>query len=385
MHLLSILLIVTIILFVSCMIFVLRRNKKLISDNSLLKTMFDNVNSYVFLIDDKVEVKKTNYYSLNPHIKHDQPLILGNVLRCKNGCDAGFCGTSPYCSKCPIRVNITKSLIGKENFADLETHMQLYTPNHNTVETDVIVDGKYIEINDKPHMVIGVKDITPTKTLQRMYLEEKLKSQRDSKRYQSMINKIISNIKSPFTALNGYVGMFLHAHTDEERTNSAKFIGTHSYFINNWLNDFLNHDLDDKDLNVGEETEKLQNKSDNTYSELLPKLLVSTTDDSIYNKVKDFTVNKFNVEIKQTDVDIAAYAVALYNVYAVVTFLPVDRADTLVRTLHSLKPKLPIVVLINVENKDLINKYSNDPCVFCLNSNFSQKDLIRSLELLEVK
>ncbi len=179
--------------------------------------MLDNLHTYAFLVNENVGVEETNYYALNPEAKRDQPMVLGNVLRCKNGCDSGLCGTSPFCSMCTIRQHISKAFQAGKDFNNVESHMQLYTPDHNVVDTDVVVGGKYVMINDKPHLVVDVKDVTQEKMLENLYIEEKEKSFLDVKRLRGVLEKLASNITSPFNTLNGYVDMFKKAKTEEER------------------------------------------------------------------------------------------------------------------------------------------------------------------------
>ena len=369
---------ITIITCLVISIYVMQKNTYLRNEYLSLKTMFDNMQSYVFLIDSGVNVKHTNYYQLNPDAPKDQPLIFGNVLRCKNGCDAGLCGKSPYCAQCTIREHITNALRMRIDFKNLETHMHIYTTSHNVVETDVVVDGKYVEMNDGSYMVIDVKDITSTKTLQRLYHEEKLKSQRDNKRYLSLISKIIDNISSPFNTLSGYINMFFNAKTSEELENSVKFIGTQSIFIKNWIEDFVSHDIMGQ-IKPDSINSNTKFKS-NDVQTILPKLLVATTNEELFNKIKDYTTNKFSVEMKQSDIDLAVDAVALFNVFAVIVDLPKDRTYNLINTLHRIKPKLPILILTDM----ITEKKNNGTYTIYIDNKFNQTDLINSLNVLEV-
>lgn len=370
---------ITVISCIVILIFVMQRNKYLRNEYLSLKTMFDNIQSNVFLIDSGINVKKTNYYQLNPDAPKADSLILGNVLRCKNGCDAGLCGKSPYCAQCSIREYITNAFRTKNDFKNVESHMHIYTTSHNVVEVDVVVDGKYVEINSDPHMVIDVKDITSTKTLQHLYLEEKLRSQRDSKRYLSLISKIIDNISSPFNTLSGYVSMFLNAKTHEEQENSIKFISTQALSIKNWIEDFVSRDIigqikqDPVQSNARSKSKDIQ--------AVLPKILVTTANIELFNKIKDYTNNKFSVEKGQSDLD--AHAVVTFDVFAVIVDLPDERLDNLIKTLHGIKPKLPILVLTDNIKKDKFKNESNNGYIISLNSNFNQAELMTNLNMLK--
>ena len=345
-----------------------------------LSTIFENMQSYVFLIDSGINVKKTNYYHLNPDAPNTEPLVLGNVLRCKYGRDAGLCGKSPYCEQCSIREYITTAFRTKDDFKNVETHMQIYTISHNLIEIDVVVDGKYVEINDDPYMVIDVKDITSTKALQHLYLEEKLRSQQDNKRYQSLISKFIDNISSPFNTLSGYINMFLDAKTQEEQENCAKFISTQALFIKNWIEDFISHDLIRQvKQDVVHSNERLKS---NDIQAVLPKLLITTANIELFNKIKDYTNNKFSVEMEQSDLDHTIHGVATSDVFAVIVDLAEERLDNLMKALHDIKPKLPIIVLTDNTDKGNL-KYGSSRNTISLSRNFNQTELITNLNLLK--
>ena len=371
---------ITVIACIVILICIMQRNKYLRNEYLSLRTMLENMQSYVFLIDSGINVKQTNYYHLTPDAPDTEPLILGNVLRCKYGRDAGLCGKSPYCEQCSIREYITTAFQTKDDFKNVETHMQIYTISHNLIEIDVVVDGKYVEINDDPYMVIDVKDITSTKALQHLYLEEKLRSQQESKRYQSLISKFIDNISSPFDTLSGYINMFIDAKTQEEHENCAKFINTQALFIKNWIEDFVSHDLIRQvKQDAVHSNERLKS---NDIQAVLPKLLITTTNIELFNKIKDYTNNKFSVEMEQSDLDLAIHDVATSDVFAVIVDLAEERLDNLMKALHDIKPKLPIIVL--TDNTDKGNfKYGSSRNTISLSRNFNQTELITNLNHLK--
>lgn len=111
---------------------------------------------YAFLIDKKFNVKETNFYELNEHVKDDQPYVLGNVLHCQSGCDSGLCGTGIACDTCPIRLIIRNSFRQKRDFSHVAATMHLYDANHEVQSVDVKVDGKFVYLGKEPHFVISV-------------------------------------------------------------------------------------------------------------------------------------------------------------------------------------------------------------------------------------
>lgn len=147
-------------------------------DSTLLRTAINNLGSYVFLIDEQFLVRETNYYALNKLEKSENPKILGNVLECKNGTDAGECGKHLNCRRCPIRNTITKAFNNRGSFVNVETTMRIYDSNKHMTCIDVCATGRFVYIGNKPHMVVSVKDITEDKQLLHTVLEERKEAER---------------------------------------------------------------------------------------------------------------------------------------------------------------------------------------------------------------
>jgi hypothetical protein len=107
-----------------------------------------------FLINRDFEVKATNYFDLNRRMKDDQPHILGNVLHCKTGCDSGLCGTGKACNNCPVRIVIKNAMTMRRHFSQVEATMTLYDEHHEEQETDILADGRYVEVGKKPYIIV---------------------------------------------------------------------------------------------------------------------------------------------------------------------------------------------------------------------------------------
>ena len=94
---------------------------------------------------------------------------MGNQLRCKNGEDAGICGTHELCADCPVRAAITGVFRTKKGFSGLEVPMVLYTSDDHTetVDCDVSVAGNFLTVAGQPRVVLTVSDISAQKRTQR--------------------------------------------------------------------------------------------------------------------------------------------------------------------------------------------------------------------------
>jgi hypothetical protein len=131
-------------------------------DNRKLRAMIDSQEDYYFLVDKTFEVKETNYCA-NSQPKSEEPLILGNVLHCKNAVESGRCGHAGACKSCPIRFVINKSFERADDFSDLEACMEVYDGTNKLVDMDVMLDGHYITLKDEGHLVVNVKNTTNEK------------------------------------------------------------------------------------------------------------------------------------------------------------------------------------------------------------------------------
>ena len=131
--------------------------------------IFRNVAAYLLLIDPDFNVLQTNYRSATGTAPQAVPPKVGNLLRCRNGEDAGVCGTHELCADCPVRAAITGVFRTKKGFSGLEVPMVLYTSDDRTatVDCDVSVAGNFLTVAGQPRVVLTVSDISAQKRTQR--------------------------------------------------------------------------------------------------------------------------------------------------------------------------------------------------------------------------
>ena len=131
--------------------------------------IFRNVAAYLLLIDPDFNVLQTNYRSATGTAPQAVPPKVGNLLRCRNGEDAGVCGTHELCADCPVRAAITGVFRTKKGFSGLEVPMVLYTSDDHTetVDCDVSVAGNFLTVAGQPRVVLTVSDISAQKRTQR--------------------------------------------------------------------------------------------------------------------------------------------------------------------------------------------------------------------------
>ena len=122
----------------------------------LQQTVEQCSDKYCFLVDRDLQVKATNFYSLNSNSTETPTYMLGNVIHCQTACDSGFCGTGIACRTCPVRVVLKNSFQLKRNFNHVTAQMHLYDDDHQVKEVDVNVDGQLVYVGFEPHFIVKV-------------------------------------------------------------------------------------------------------------------------------------------------------------------------------------------------------------------------------------
>ena len=80
--------------------------------------IFRNVAAYLLLIDPDFNVLQTNYRSATGTAPKAVPPKVGNLLRCRNGEDAGVCGTHELCADARRHIGIYPTLCPRKASRD---------------------------------------------------------------------------------------------------------------------------------------------------------------------------------------------------------------------------------------------------------------------------
>ena len=203
--------------------------------------ILQNVDAYVLLIDPDFNVVHTNYYMLTgTPAATGQPKV-GNLLHCKNGDDAGCCGTHELCNICPVRAAINEAFRSGKNFYGLEAPMVLYTSVNppQTVECEVSVTGNYLPIDKKPYLLLTIHDITAQKRAQRELREAKTKAEESDRMKSAFLANMSHEIRTPLNAILGFSELLGTAGSDEERQVYLGFIRTNNELLLQLINDIL--------------------------------------------------------------------------------------------------------------------------------------------------
>lgn len=164
------------------------------------------IDAYVLLIDGEFDVRMTNFYSLTETPQPQRMPKAGNLLRCKNGEDAGLCGQHALCMDCPIRNAGEKTFRERKGFSGVETPMTLYTSDAHTrtAELEVSVSGSYLEFEGKPHLLLTIHDITSQKQIQRELEDARIRVERADRTKTIFLTNTSHEFRTPINAIIGF-------------------------------------------------------------------------------------------------------------------------------------------------------------------------------------
>ena len=165
--------------------------------------IFRNVAAYLLLIDPDFNVLQTNYRSATGTAPQAVPPKVGNLLRCRNGEDAGVCGTHELCADCPVRAAITGVFRTKKGFSGLEVPMVLYTSDDHTetVDCDVSVAGNFLTVAGQPRVVLTVSDISAQKRTQRELEKARVRAEESDRMKSRFLANMSHELRTPLTAM----------------------------------------------------------------------------------------------------------------------------------------------------------------------------------------
>ena len=199
-----------------------------------------NVDAYIILANRNFLVEKTNYYNLNNTSEGQILRRVGELLRCKNGLDAGACGSHENCKVCPVRNSIEKCFREKGRFSQLETPMRLYVSDKmdNYIDCVVSVSGTYLQLNQEDKVLLTVRDVTRQKKI----LEELEMAKRNAELAGEQKTAFLANmsheIRTPLNAIVGFAGL-LAAASEQDRNSYVEIIKGNTYMLLQLVNDIL--------------------------------------------------------------------------------------------------------------------------------------------------
>lgn len=215
-------------------------HRELTSITEINDAILSSVDAYIVLANKDFIVEKTNYYKINKESESKQAVRVGELLRCKNGLDAGQCGTHAMCSTCPVRAAISKCFEDRNCFSKLDVPMRLYVSSKigDFVDCVVSVSGSYLNVKNEDKVLLTVRDITKEKKLQRQLEEDRLQARFEAEQKSAFLANMSHEVRTPLNAIVGFAGLLATA-PEIERNKYVEIIKGNTTMLLQLVNDIL--------------------------------------------------------------------------------------------------------------------------------------------------
>lgn len=208
--------------------------------NAVTRAVLKNVHAYVLLIDSDLNVLATNYYSRTDTIETSGEKRVGDLLRCSNALSAkGGCGSHMMCQACPVRRMLNQSFEQKTSFIDFEASLAIQVSDKESKIHDTQLSGAYLLLNDKPHLVITIHDITRLKHTEEALLEAKERAEHADRSKSAFLANMSHEIRTPLNAIVGFSELLAVAKTEEEKQQYLEIVKTNNELLLQLVNDIL--------------------------------------------------------------------------------------------------------------------------------------------------
>ena len=222
--------------------------KQIISDKkgeiktseALFNFILQHIKSYILVIDRNLNMEKTNYYAITDTEDSGQPKRVGELLNCVNSLNKG-CGNGELCKTCPIRQAITEAFKTKKDFSNLETTVSLRLSDKKTFKCNVDVSGSYMNIHNRPEMLITIHDITELKQAQIRLQDALAKTERIEKSKFTFLEKLSNEINDQLNCILGWTNLVStdKTLTPNQQNEYMNLIYEHSDQLSHLANDVL--------------------------------------------------------------------------------------------------------------------------------------------------
>lgn len=211
------------------------------SSQRIAEVILRNTDAYILLIDADFNVVWTNYYLLHDRKRHSKRPKVGNLLRCKNGEDAGTCGTHEMCAHCPVRAAIEKAFRSKENFSGLEAPMTLYTSEDNSQSVDCVVrvTGNFVYPRGKALLLLTVHDVTDHIRIEQELTQARIRAEESDRMKTLFLSNTSHELRTPLNAILGFSELLAGDPTPEEKADYVRIIRTNSELLLQLIRDIL--------------------------------------------------------------------------------------------------------------------------------------------------
>jgi signal transduction histidine kinase len=181
-------------------------NKQLFDNADFLKHLFDSVPSFIFIVNEDVQIRHLNAAALKL-VGVTENLALfqrgGEVLHCIHSTEtSGGCGRAPHCTDCVIRNSVGKAFRGEKVHRDTTT-LELRNGEAATV-VHIMVTASPLHYEGKNFVLLILEDITSLKKI-----EEELRLQASlleaaNRELEAFSYSVSHDLKSPLRSICGF-------------------------------------------------------------------------------------------------------------------------------------------------------------------------------------
>lgn len=210
------------------------------TSTALFNFILQHIKSYILVIDRDFTVEKTNYYTVTNTPVPGEPKKVGELINCVNSIAKG-CGNGELCQTCPIRQAITEAFRSKKDFSNLEATVSLRLSEKKNLKCNVSVSGSYMNLQNRPEMLITIHDITELKQAQ-IRLEDALsKTERIEKSKCTFLEKLGNEINDQLNCILGWTNLVStdNTLTHKQQNEYMNLIYEHSDQLSHMANDVL--------------------------------------------------------------------------------------------------------------------------------------------------
>jgi signal transduction histidine kinase len=253
--------------------------RKIIDTNDFLASLFNNLDSAIFIVDENIRVQNVNKtFETLFHKSEDEVYneLCGNAIGCIFPVQAKTnCGETVNCKICQLRKNLIRCL--EEKAGPLSTIIEReFFINNEKVLKYFHATMKYFEYNDLKLVLVMIFEITELET-QRKHLKElnDLKNE--------FLGMAAHDLRNPIATIMGASSLLLNYTNkikDEEKFKLLDMIQRSSDFMLNLVNDLL-------DISTIEAGKLELEKTENNYIEFVEDNLSLNR---IIAKEKDITI-----------------------------------------------------------------------------------------------
>lgn len=153
-----------------------KKAEKSLAEKEKILTLISNSTPLIMiLIDADYKVIKVNQTALNISERTEKEVLEerpGHIINCVNAnYNERGCGQSPDCSNCPLRAAVKKTLATREGLHKVESKIFM-GHDDNVFERNVLITTEYIQIDEKPSVLIFIDDITERVQMQNVLKEK---------------------------------------------------------------------------------------------------------------------------------------------------------------------------------------------------------------------